>query len=354
MKTPQKTPPILKAAYRVTRFDGAEYKKHKFSRDIGTGNCNSVFVDTNLWGRQVEISIFAYHFQLGTIITCGIQPTDDGMLFTREGKPNTANFRYIQQQINIVPRYTTILSLSDLKGGDVAAGRTIAGSCIAVFESLFEDVRKSVIKGFGRDVSEQFISMIEDKYASRTDKLIETLFAEINWPLLLEGSECGEQCRTVVNNSLAINPPRRFPLRYNGVTNIPPLPPPAKFNLGSLADMKATMLLKLVCGDNMYDYFLKYGHIITESEGYTFKITPGRWIHVTDYNGKTAELCIHTRNYSCNVIDEVVIAYLHIKDDVFSYMKTANVFHAQQGFNRSGIGLPSKAEERERELAGAA
>ena len=325
---------LCETVYRVTRFDGAEYKKHTFSRDIGTGNCNSVFVDTNLWGRNVEISIFAYHFKLGTTITCGIQPTDDGMTFIREGTPGTSNFRYIQQQINMFPRYTTILGLSELSGGDVAAGRTIAGACIKIFESLFEDIRLSVSKHFGTNVSKQFISTIEKQFGERTDKLINSLFAEINWPLLLEGSQCGEQCTTVVNNSLAINPPRRFPLSYTGITNIPPLPPPSKFNLASLADMKATMLLKLVCGTEMYDLFLEHGFITVVSEGYTFKISSGKWINVTDFNGKTAVLCIHTRNDSCNCIDEMILSYLHIQHEFDMFMNTANYFHCQQGFRK--------------------
>ena len=67
---------------------------------------------------------------------------------------------------------------------------------------------------------------------------------------------------------------------------------------------------------------------------YSFEITPGKFPVVTDPNGKTARFCIHTIGFSCNPIDEVVIAYLHIRNRFDEWMDMAIIHNAQSGFQR--------------------
>lgn len=306
-----------------------------YENEIGTGVSNHVKIETNLWGRDLDITIYCYHFTQGTIITFGVEPRGDGITFIRDG--HGTQFRYVEQEIVLRPNCGVILNLSELAGGEVAAGRTVAKALLDVSESLFEYIRLSILNNIGNGIKGQFASEIKRNFGKSTSQTIKSMLSQINWPALLNGSGATEQCTMVVCGSLVNNAPRQFPFDFTGVTGIKELPPPLKYDCKSLADMKATMLLKLVCGEKLYNMFVEHGYIEFHNNGYWFKMYPGKWIQCTDPNGRSAELCIHTANFNTNWIDELPIAYLNIRDDMFAFLRLANVFNAQQGFCRDGI-----------------
>jgi hypothetical protein len=71
-----------------------------------------------------------------------------------------------------------------------------------------------------------------------------------------------------------------------------------------------------------------------KQEGYTFEIPANAFIRCIDPNGKRADLCIHSKSFSCNPIDEVILAYLHIKHKLAAYMAEAIAHGAQKGFTK--------------------
>lgn len=99
------------------------------------------------------------------------------------------------------------------------------------------------------------------------------------------------------------------------------------------ADHQAMILLGKVVGQEVANEFLDTGVVLVQREGYTFKIHARAFIEVLDPAGKTANLCIHSQQFCCNFVDEVVIAYLNIKNNFEEYINTANIF-ASPGFKK--------------------
>ena len=74
------------------------------------------------------------------------------------------------------------------------------------------------------------------------------------------------------------------------------------------------------------------GFINFTHNNYDFTLTPGQWILCRDPDGFRASLCIHTMGLSCDPIDEIVIAYLHIVNEFDGFMKKSIVHNAEKGF----------------------
>lgn len=99
-----------------------------------------------------------------------------------------------------------------------------------------------------------------------------------------------------------------------------------------LGKEKAIMLMRDVCGEGRARSFEHQGFLAIEKNGYHFVLKPNSWIKCTDPNGKKADLCIHTANFSCHPYDEVIIAYLNINNRFTEFMNMAIPHHADVGF----------------------
>jgi len=101
------------------------------------------------------------------------------------------------------------------------------------------------------------------------------------------------------------------------------------------ANGKARSLLQSICGEELAREFDAKGFITIEQEGYKFEIPANAFVRCTDPNGKRADLCIHTVSFQVNPVDEICIAYLHIRHKLAAYMKEAIPHGAEKGFQRT-------------------
>jgi len=325
----------MKTTYNIVTFDADKSKRRNLGiRDVGS-TVTTADVALSLWGRDFRLTLHFYQLDSqGTIITFGLKPLGDGMYALPFGTGST--HRWVYQELVVHPMYGEVMGLSELNDSAVFGGRTISQAFRDTFESIFETVRLTMRRNFGREVADRYLADIDKRFGAQTRETIREVLGSLHWALLLHPSECGQQCLSVVQTSLSRNFPRQFGLSHNGNTDIPELPAnPMSYSTWSLADVKATALLQTVCGKAYAKFFKIKGYITVKNMGYSFKVAPGKFVECTDPNGKTASLCIHTVNFSCNPIDEVVIAYLHIKNHLAEYMDKAVAHSAQAGFQRS-------------------
>lgn len=303
-------------------------------RNEFSGMANQANISVRLWGTHVQITINVLNMPDMSMISCGVTPQGTGKVFASLGSIKTGDHRYIEQDICLPVVKTTILSESDINGAEVLGGRTIVQSLLQTFESIFENIRLRIHDRFAVNYRDEFVRQSDVRYSKETLSFIRTFLGLINWQLMLNGSKVSDDCLTVVCNSFSRNHPRCFNLGYAGDTDIDPvLPPPLYYDPSLLADLKATILLKMVCGDTHAEFFSKHGYLLVSKDGYQITLKPGAFFNITDPHGRSARLCVHTVNLSCNPIDEVVIAYLHIQNDFESWLRTANVF-SNNGFKR--------------------
>lgn len=303
-----------------------------------------------LFGRWCEMTVTAYclgdSYQqaAATAITFGIQDLSqrdlrserrqdglrDGILTLARG--SDGNRQQFEQHLSIPRIIGQLLDYSDLSGG-VPAGRTLVRSVLRRTESIVETIRQHIRNSVGADVRDLTLQTLSHRYHRATEQTLQSFLGAIHWRLLLSKSGCDTDCLDVVEYSFAHNFPRLYNLLHDDATNIPLIAnaPLYRFDRTTVANIKATALLKNVCGETMATEFDKVGHITVKAHGYRFVIKPGQSVECTDPNGKSARLCIHTMNFSVNPIDEVVIAYLHLMHKFDDYMKLA-IVHGGGGF----------------------
>jgi hypothetical protein len=324
-------------------FDGGDAVK------VTTARCQLA-----LYGRWCDMSITAYclgdtNFQApSTAITFGIQDlkqvdvkpgqshcaTIDGVFNVARG--SGSDRQQFQQQLSIPRIYGQLLDYSDLHNGGVPAGRVTTQSVLRRVESIIETIRQSIRRNLGCEVKEQTLARLHDRFGKITKQTIRQLLGEINWRFLLDKSGGDDDFFNVVNYAMAHNPPQFHSILHCDDTDIPLIQssPLGRFDKSTIANLKATALLKNVCGEKLGEEFDKTGRITVKEHGYIFVIEPGQFVRCTDPNGKSARLCIHTSGFQVNPIDEVVIAYLHLRHKFDDYMKLAIVHGAESGFQR--------------------
>ncbi len=274
--------------------------------------------------------------------------------------------RQVEQVVDIPNLSGTIMEFSYLHDGGEAAGRIIAQAFLRQMESILESIRRSIRQQLAPSICDSFIVKIDSEYGEHTRDALDNFLKGINWKMLLMRSGCDERCGNVADFSLLHNEFRHHPLSVVD-TEIKPFDyfaPAMRFENPNIEDQireaheremieadrqrreraekqhkemlhanaTAVELLASVCGQANADIFAKSGHVPLEHDGYNFKLRAGHFHRCTDPNGKTADLCIHTRSFSCNQIDEIVIAYLTIKNDFRRYMRMAVAHGAARGF----------------------
>ena len=290
-----------------------------------------------LFGRWCSLSVTAYCPGDELAITFALAPAErsacpdspfealpDGILRVRDGAG--ASYRVVEQEIVFRPLNGWVLELSDVRDGGVEAGRMIVAAVLRKLEAVFETVRQTVRRGIAEGIRGRAIPLLRERFQQATRRTITELPGSLHWPLLLDGSGCGDECLNVVSYSLAHNPPNFRDIDIDGDSGIPTVGnESACLDPGSLADARAATLLRRVCGEPTAEEFRQTGRITVESGGYRFVIAPRAFVECTDPNGRRGRLCIHTAGLSCNPIDELIVAYLSIRYRLREYLRTAIV-----------------------------
>jgi len=299
----------------------------------------------SLWGRWTMLSITTLCTDGLTAVTFGFRPVNasgfgdnnlsvlpGGILRLSEG--SCSNYRVIEQVIAVKPLHGWVTDLADIQDGAVAEGRALATALLRKTESLIETTRQTIQANLSQSVSSRFLAQLHERFGVATHQTIDALLGGLNWPLLLEASGCGGRCLEVLENSLQHNPLNMRDVRFTGDSGIPTLrSEEVRFDLGDVADAKATILLGHVCGEALAEEFRREGHITLDVRGFRFVIAPDSFVECTDPAGRTGWLCVHTVSFSCNPIDEVVLAYLNIKHKLPEYLAMANIYDEEPGFS---------------------
>ncbi len=300
-----------------------------------------------LFGRWCKLNVTSYSVGGGTAITFGLEKSKTSEIRHNQSDASSngavvlargmgGNRQTFEQDIVAPKLVGQLLDWSTLEGGGTQAGRTVSDAIMRRTESIVETVRQSIRRNLGENAKDQTLRMLNHRYGKATYETIRSFLGEINWRLMLEGAGLTDDAATVIDYELAHHPIRVYRITH-GDTDIPLLANAAlnRFDRTTLANIKATTLLKKVCGEKLGEQFEKTGKIIIRQYDYRFVIIPGQFVECVDPNGKTARLCIHTIGFSCNPIDEVIISYLHIRNKFDEWMRMATVHGAEQGFQRS-------------------
>lgn len=308
-----------------------------------------------LYGRWVEFNVTSYMLhenadRIHTAVTFGLRNLknsdlressltgcNDGVL--RLSRGTGANRQSFDQVISAPTIIGQLLDYSELTNGGVPAGRTVTGSILRRIESIVETIRQAILSNMSTDQSVRQLTLqtLHERYGQTTDDTLRTFLGQIDWRLMLAKSGCDDDAFNVIEYAMGHNPPRFHSILEAPSTEIPLIrhAPINRFDRTTIANIKATALLGNVCGVENGLEFENTGQITVREQGYKFIIKPGEFVYCTDPNGKTARLCIHTMGFQCNPIDEIIIAYLHIKHKLAAYMKEAIAHGAQSGFQKT-------------------
>lgn len=299
-----------------------------------------------IFGRWCKLHVSSYSVGGGTAITFGLQPSDTLEVSRDRGnatfgkitlaRGNAGNRQLFEQGIEAPKLTGQLLDWSTLADGGTPAGRTVSAAIRNRSESIVETVRQHIRRNVGKNVKEQTIETLNERFGKTTYETIRSFLGEINWRLMLEGAGLDEDGAALIDYESANIPIRVFRITHDDDTDIPLIANAElnRFDCTTLANIKATTLLKKVCGEELGEQFEKTGKIIVYKHDYRFEIAPGQFVSVTDPNGKTARLCIHTVGFSCNPIDEVIISYLHIRNKFDEWMAIAAAHSPQAGFQQ--------------------
>lgn len=328
--------------------------RYHVSLDHEAASVSTARCELPLFGRWCEMTVTAYCLRdtdvevPATAITFSIQNLarrdlksdrwmdglSDGVLTVTCG--SGGNCQQLEQHFSIPRIIGQLLDYSDLADGGVPAGRTLVQSVLRRTESIVETIRQALRKTVGKDVRDITLRALHQRYGKVTERIIREFLGSIHWRLLLSKSGCDTECLDVIEYSFAHNFPRSFGILHDDATDIPLIAnaPLNRFDSTTIANIKASALLKDVCGERLGAEFNATGHITVKFNGYRFVIDPGHFIKCTDPNGHSARLCIHTLGFAVNPIDEIVIAYLHLRHNFDDYMKLAIVHGAESGFRK--------------------
>jgi hypothetical protein len=301
-----------------------------------------------LFGRWAELAIKSYCIENNTAVSFDLRniPNSELKCSSFDAAINgvfhisrgiNGNRQVFDQHLRVPHIFGLLLDYSELQDGGVEAGRTVVDSILRRVESIIETVRQDIIKNTCQDLRQTVLKTLHDRYYKPTRLAIETLLGGINWRLMFRQSGCDEEQLRVIDYSMLNNPLRFNSLLNSADTDIPLIQCSSlgQFDSSTIANLKATTLLKMVCGEELGKEFEKMGHITVKSQGYTFVVSPRSFVECTDPNGKKARLCIHVQSYQCNPIDELTIAYLHIKHQLAEYLDEAILQGHDAGFQKN-------------------
>ena len=256
------------------------------------------------------------------------------------------NKRVIEQKLYGEPMVFEVMSLSDINEYNMGNANDLCQDIIERFESLVEAIRRSILEDINKDVRERAAAQLDGGfYGEATRETIMSLFSQLHWELLLDPLQATESFKKAVANIIVNMRPAYYSLSSDGN--------PRAVDIGNFHDSgsvrqqvqriraeiaqkeaaaraavaaaKANELLDLVCGSGSSVFLKENGYINVESHGFTFKLSPNAGVRAYSPSGGRADMCVHTYRRNCHPIDEIVIAYLHIKNKLASYLSEANI-----------------------------
>lgn len=305
------------------------------AKDQGTICVTHASQELTLFGCRIRLVITAYTNNTPGDRWTAINFVSEGVNRSRlRLNHRTENgFKTIEQFLDAPVIYGGLLDHSTLDDDhDVAVGRTVADAFLRRMAGVVEENRATLRRCFGKEVRAHGVDHIA-RYMGDVSEFDKAL-RELHYALLLRHSGIPESAIQAIETIMRNNRFERYPFDHDGVVAIPPLSAESfVFSKETVANMKATALLRHVCGDELYREFRLTEQITVHSRGYKFVISPRAHVHVTDEGtGGCADFCIHTSGFSCNPIDEVVLAYLSIQHEFERYFKTANIFRRSGNF----------------------
>jgi len=332
-----------------------------------------------LFGRWCELTITAYCLGENpwdaTAVACsyGVRPlkqnksnfdATNGVLCLARGEGTSRqNLEQFLEFPTIIGEFFDKQTVSD---GGVSAARDLIRGILRGTESMIETIRQSIRCGLSDNVRDLALQNLDSRFGKITKNTIEHFLGEINWHLMFSKSGCDEHQFNCIEYMAEHNPPKFYSIAYNNESDIPLVGEKVgdvvkgmkefirlaqaerrraeqrQAQLQRDKDMakandKAKSLLQQICGEKLAREFDLKGSITVEQDGYIFEIPSNSFIHCTDPNGKKSDLCIHSRGFQVNPIDEIILAYLHIKHKLVDYMKVAILHGAEYGFKKKII-----------------
>ena len=332
------------------------YQKRKVD-DLCMTRCN---IQAGFYGLSATLSFTVYSFEgyFGFRMEFKPNPEDTkyvhgvaykGIIKIPEG--SGGNFRYIEQKINAPWIFAEGQGFIPMENANEAVAREICRNIVRTHEAVMSHVRESILFCFTPFLILRSCEHIDRSYGHETEKTARELLKEVNWKLMFEEITAPEVVRNVIDYTLTHAQPAYYQLLSDGYPDVLDLTRDFTGVWGNAAEMgvdisetlrikaqkeatiKATQLLHLVCGEKLHDEFVKNGSIEVKKEGWTFIISGTHFVQCIDPEGRKGSLCIHTVNLSCHPIDEMVIAYLHIKNHFEQYMRTAILHGHDKGFS---------------------
>jgi len=329
----------------------------------------------SIFGRWCDLTITAYCLGENPIdatavaMSYGIRPlannellcssldgVPDGML--RLARGDNGNRQEFDQKIEFPLITGEFFDKQTVADGGVPVARDLIRGVLRGTESMIETIRQSIRCSFPDNIRDIAIARLERRYGKITTETLNAFLGEVHWRLMLAKSGCDEQQLGCIEFMAGENPPRFYDVNFDGDTDIALVGERAgdvvkgmkefvrvaqaarrretqrQAQLQRDKDMaqandKAMSLLQQICGKKLAREFDTFGYITVKQNGYKFEIPANAFIRCTDPNDNTADLCIHTRSFQCNPIDEIILAYLHIRHKLADYMRVA-VLHRQQ------------------------
>lgn len=269
--------------------------------------------------------------------------------------------RIVQQEINATnPFKFSVLDFTDISESDVDVARELTRNLIGCIEVVVEDMRNDIFNGFANSFSDRATAHVSRQYDKKTKENVESILSDINWPFLLDGSGFGadhvESIEYMANN----NKPRCLAfdldedmgnlldvtrMQQNADQFIKELLHEQDLIINQImregqakkrreGTKRALVLMRRLCGDELTDQFIENKQMVIEQDGWTFILKADFMMACISPDKKKATLCIHTRNLCCHPVDEVIIAYLNIRNDYKGYLKTAILRGHDPGFKK--------------------
>lgn len=333
-----------------------------------------------IFGRWCDMTITAYCLgdnpfdATAVAMSYGIRPlpqkdvvgssfdaTQDGIF--RLSRDTNDGRQQFDQQLDFPTITGQFFDKQTMAGGGVPVARNLIRGVLRGTESMIETIRQTIRCSFPDSISEFALQRLDDRFGKVTAETINSFLGEIHWRLMLQKSGCDDQQYGCIEFMAIHNPPRFHAVDFSDDADIPLVgEKPGDIIAGmrdtirlaraarareeqrqaqekrdlkmAVANNKARSLLESVCGSDAAREFDTKGFVTIKQDGYKFEISANDFTRCTDPNGKTAELCIHTLSFSCNPIDEIIIAYLHIKHKLAAYMREAIPHGAQRGFQQ--------------------
>jgi hypothetical protein len=308
-------------------------------------------------GAELTAKVFAYEDVGGMRLELRPVPRGAGHLLDiayngilRFPEQDDRGRRMVEQRVELKGVVTEVQPFARFRNAAEGEARVVCQQFFLKFEAIAEFVRRQIVESFAPAFRARGPAALDARYgpaARETARLLSTL----NWPLLLAEVQAPNVFRDVIDYVMTHNHPRYFPVAEGN----PEAAPLAGNDYGDVGDLvqtvhaqraaaaraakqaeanaKASALLRMVCGQEHYDHFQAKGCVVVEKDGWTFRLKPGAFVDCLDPQGRKGRLCIHTVALSCNPIDEIVLAYLHIRHKFDEYMATAIVHGCERGFS---------------------